>query len=61
MSDAGQKAKRPLTGHAAQGPVRIGAPSIRLFLIRLRPRRARLRFTGHRHHITQGNKSCAER
>jgi hypothetical protein len=26
--------------------VRCGAPSIRLFLIGLRPRRARLRFTG---------------
>jgi hypothetical protein len=32
---------------AAQEPMRIGARSIRLFLVRLRPRRARLRFTGH--------------
>lgn len=31
---------------AAQGPVRFGAPSIRLFLVRSRRRRAELRFTG---------------
>ena len=33
------------------GHVRIGALSVRLFLVRLRPRRARLRFTGQYHRI----------
>jgi len=41
--------ERPLSGKAVQGRVRLGAPSVRLFLVRLRPRRAELRFTGPCH------------
>ena len=40
VSEGGNEMQRPLNGDAAQGPVRLGAPSIRLFLVRLRPRRA---------------------
>ena len=36
----------PEEAGAAPGPARIGAPLVRLFLVRLRPRRAELRFTG---------------
>jgi hypothetical protein len=32
--------KRPLSRHIAQGPTHLGAPSIRLFLVKLRPLRA---------------------
>lgn len=39
----------PPSRPAAQGHVCFGAPSIRLFLVRLRPRRAELRFTGPNH------------
>lgn len=45
----GRKQRGPQVSFAAQGPVRLGAPSIRLFLVRLRPRRAGLRFTGPLH------------
>ena len=40
------KMKRPLLKVTCAGAVRLGAPSVRLFLVRLRPRRAELRFTG---------------
>ena len=38
--------KRPPLKVTCAGAVRLGAPSVRLFLVRLRPRRAELRFTG---------------
>ena len=41
--------EKPRETEALPGLVRIGTPSIRLFLIRLRPRRAGLRFTGQHH------------
>jgi hypothetical protein len=45
---------RPLNSLAVQGLLRFGAPSIRLFLIRLRPRRAELRFAGLPQHNESG-------
>lgn len=52
--------QRPLHDRAVQGPERLGAPSVRLFLVRLRPRRAELRFA-ERQHIIGGIRICESR
>jgi hypothetical protein len=41
--------KRPRAGDSRRRPEVLGAPLTWLFLVRLRPRRARLRFTRHGH------------
>ena len=49
MSEAG-KETAPVLDDQLRGHARFGAPSVRLFLIRLRPRRAELRFARQKHH-----------
>jgi hypothetical protein len=48
------KKKAPEGRNPVGGPTRSWRTLTRLFLVGLRPRRARLRFTGHRYYIDRG-------
>ena len=47
----GREEKSPRRDSPVGGPTRPWRTLTRLFLVGLRPRRARLRFTGHRYYI----------